>query len=589
MRKGYVLILLLFFFSALTAQTNNKELNALFNQYQEELYKLSPLSATANGVNKYNDQLPITFTDSYQAKYAAFYKKYLAELSRFKRESLNDNDKLSYDVFKWQTEIAIEGLKFKGNRFPITQFGGIHQSLAQSGSGTGSQPFKTVKDYENWLSRANKFPEWTDSIIAYFRKGMAEGIVLPKALAVKIIPQLESHVVSDITKSVFYGPVKNFPASFSGPEKEYLTEAYTKLITENLIPSYQKLATFIKEAYLPATRTTSGLGSLPGGKEWYAYNVKAITTTNKTPDEIYNIGLAEVKRIRAEMDKVKGSVGYTGTLNEFLEYMRTDKKFYPYKSAEEILAGYRAIEPKIAATLKTMFVNVPKTSFEIRQTEAFRAASAAAQYNSGLADGSRAGIFYVPIVDATQVKVRESLFIHEAIPGHHYQIMLQKENMSLPEFRRNGGFTSYAEGWGLYSESLGKELGLYTDPYQYMMALGDEIHRAIRLVVDPGMHVKGWTREQAIQYMMENEPITEQAATAEIERYMAIAGQAVAYKIGALKIQELRNKYTKQLGNKFSLASFHNEILKDGALPLDLLERKLNAWAKKVPSEKTVE
>jgi uncharacterized protein (DUF885 family) len=262
--------------------------------------------------------------------------------------------------------------------------------------------------------------------------------------------------------------------------------------------------------------------------------------------------------------------------------MRTDPKFFPYKTEEEVLAAYRAIEARITPNLQKMFLHTPKTSFEIRQTEAFRAASAAAQYNAGLADGSRPGIFYVPIVDATKyTTARESLFIHEAVPGHHYQVMLQRENEGLPSFRRYGGFTAYSEGWGLYSESLGKELGLYTDPYQYMQALGDEIHRAIRLVVDPGMHAKGWTREQAIQYMLDNEPISEQSATSEIERYMAIPGQATAYKVGALKIQELRRKYTAQLGAAFNLASFHDEVLKDGSMPLDVLEHKMEDWAKK--------
>jgi len=578
--RSFVLLGLLVYCANLAAQENNTALNQLFDAYQEEMYVLNPLSATVNGDNRYNDQLPISFTDSYKLKQERLTKKYLSSLLRFNRESLNDNDKLSYDVFKWQAEMALEGLKYKGNRIPISQFGGIHQQLPQAGSGTGFQPFKSVKDYDNWLSRAGTFPAWTDSIVVYFRKGIAEGIVLPKILVQKLIPQLDGFSKGDATQSIFYGPVKNFPDDFSEADKNRLTEAYIDLINNQLTPSYRKLTKFVSEEYLPAARTTSGFSALPGGRVWYDYNVRYITTTRKTPEEIFDLGLTEVKRIREEMEKVKQSVGYTGTLNEFLEYLRTDPKFFPYKNAEEILEGYRNIEARINPVLKTMFLNVPKTPFEVRQTESFRAASAAAQYFAGLADGSRPGIFYVPIVDATKVKVRESLFIHEAVPGHHYQIMLQRENEQLPAFRRFGGFTSYAEGWGLYTESLGKELGLYTDPYQYMNALGDEIHRAIRLVVDPGLHIKGWTREQAIKYMLENSPITEQGATAEIERYMAIPGQAVAYKVGSLKIQELRAKFEKQLNTAFNLAEFHHQILKDGALPLELLEQKLNAWAK---------
>lgn len=269
-------------------------------------------------------------------------------------------------------------------------------------------------------------------------------------------------------------------------------------------------------------------------------------------------------------------------MNAFLEYMRTDQKFFPYKTPEEVLTAYRAIQHKIDPALNALFLNTPKTPFEIRQTESFRAASAAAQYVDGLPDGSRPGIFYVPIVDAVKTPIAsESLFAHEAIPGHHYQKMLQNENDRLPQFRRHGQFTAFIEGWGLYSESLGKELGLYADPYQKMANLSNEIRRSIRLVVDPGLHTKGWTREQAIKYMTDNEPISEQEASAEIERYMAIPGQAVAYKVGQMKLQALRNKYTKQLESAFNTAVFHDEILKDGAMPLDILEKKLDAWANK--------
>jgi uncharacterized protein (DUF885 family) len=393
---------------------------------------------------------------------------------------------------------------------------------------------------------------------------------------------LESFVTDDATKSVFYGPIRIMPTDFTDTDKKTLTEAYVKLINEQIVPSYKKLATFIKDEYLPRSRPTSGIGGFPDGAKMYDFALRQITTTTLSADELYNTGLSEVKRILDEMKAVKNSIGFKGDLRAFFDYMRTDPKFFPYKTADEVLAAYRSIEQKITPNLQKMFLHAPKTKFEIRQTESFRAASAAAQYNAGLADGSRPGIFYVPIVDATKyTTARESLFIHEAIPGHHYQVMLQRENESLPGFRRYGGYTAYSEGWGLYTESLGKELGLYTDPYQYMQALGDEIHRAIRLVVDPGMHSKGWTREQAIQYMMDNEPISEAGATSEIERYMAIPGQATAYKVGALKIQELRKKCTAQLGARFNLAAFHDEILNGGSMPLEILERKMDRWVKK--------
>jgi uncharacterized protein (DUF885 family) len=526
--------------------------------------------------------LPAEFTDSYRAKYKKYYNHYLTILLRFNRESLSKNDALSYDIFKWQIKMALKGLAQKDNRMPFNQFEGLPLFIAQFGSGNVVQPFKTVKDYNDWNRRASAFSVWADSAIVYFRKGIAEGIVMPKALVEKMIPQMNSFVTADPAKSLFYGPITNLPKSFSDSEKIQLTNDYVKLINEQLVPSYKKLRDFLQTEYLPKARVTSGLSAIPYGASMYDYDLEAITTTHITADELYNTGLTEVKRIRGEMERIKNAVGFKGDLKAFLEYIRTDPKFFPYKTPEEVLTAYRAIQQKIDPALHTMFLHAPKTPFEIRQTESFRAASSSAQYFPGLPDGSRPGIFYVPIVDATKTSIAaETLFAHEAIPGHHYQVMLQYENESLPQFRRHSHFTAFIEGWGLYSESLGPELGLYTDPYQKMANLSGEIHRAIRLVVDPGLHAKGWTREQAIQYMMDNEPISEQGATAEIERYMAIPGQAVAYKVGGMKLQALRNMYTKQLRSTFDIAAFHDEILKDGAMPLDILQVKMDSWAKR--------
>jgi len=587
MKMKLSLIVIAFISSlSVSAQDKNKDLDNIVVRYQEEIYRLDPVSAMASGIYDQNDQLPVTFTDSYREHYRKLYTESLTALSKINREKLNENDKLSYDIFKWQTEMAVKALNIKSNRLPISQFVGMHINFPQFGNGSGSQPFKTYKDYENWISRASKFPVYADSIIVYFRKGISEKILLPKSLVAKLIPQLESFVTDD-PENVFFDPLKKFPPSFSQNEKDELTVKLTAAVKKSIIPSYKKLYDFIKGEYYVNARESSGLGDLPGGKDWYPFNVRLNTTTAVTPEEIFNIGLSEVKRIHAEMEKIKIQVGFSGSLSEFFVHLRTDPKFFPYKTPEEILSAYKSIETRIAPRLKEMFLSVPRTSFEVRQTEAFRAASAAAQYHAGLPDGSRPGIFYVPIIDATKVSVRESLFIHEAVPGHHYQVMLQRENDKLPEFRRVGFFTAYSEGWGLYSESLGKDLGLYTDPYQYMHALGDELFRAIRLVVDPGLHHKGWTREQAIKYITDNSAIGNGGATAEIERYMAIPGQAVSYKIGSMKILELKDRYLKMLGNKFRIAEFHDEILKDGAMPLELLERKMDAWALKLSKKKS--
>lgn len=582
----YIFILAITFSSFQTAFSqstdDNKPLAEFFKENIEEFFKLFPMVATTNGDTRYNDLLPVTFTDSYAGQLKNYYNKYLSGINKFDRNTLNENDKISYDIFKRNMEMALEGLSIKSNRIPFTQFDGLELALGQAGAGTGAQPFKTVKDYDNWLSRAQKFVAWSDSDIVYFKKGIAENIVLPKALVVKMIPQLKALQSEDVTKSVFYGPVNKFPSTFSDADKVRLTEAYKKLITDYLNPSYKKLEIFLRDEYLPKARITSGIGALPNGDKMYDYAIRTYTTTNKKPDELFNTGLAEVKRIREEMENVRKKVKFTGTLDSFFVFTKTAPQFLPYKNPEEVLNAYRAIQLKVEPRLNSLFTLRPKTSFEIRQTEAFRAASAAAQYFAGLPDGSRPGIFYVPVVDATKyTTAKENLFIHEAIPGHHFQIMIQKENKNLPAFRQNGGNSAYAEGWGLYCESLGKLLGCYTDPYQYFYALGDEMHRAIRLVVDAGIHAKGWAREQAIEYMRKNEPITEQSATAEIERYMARPGQALSYKVGELKIKELRDRYSKQSGSKFKLSAFHDELLKDGAMPLSVLERKMDAWAAK--------
>jgi uncharacterized protein (DUF885 family) len=399
-----------------------------------------------------------------------------------------------------------------------------------------------------------------------------------------MIPQMQSMVSADPKQSLFYGPISLLPASFSDADKKRLTDAYTKAISEQITPSFKKMGDFLQNEYLPKSRTTTGISGIPAGDKYYSYLIRQQTTTNKTPDEIYNTGLSEVKRIRTEMERIKNEAGFTGDLRSFFTYLKTDKKFTPYKTPKEVLNAFENIHKTMEPNLQKLFGHTPKTPFEIRQTEAFRAASASAEYNQGSADGTRPGIFYIPIMDATTFNITsgmESLFLHEAIPGHHYQISLQQENEKLPRFRRYGGNNAYVEGWALYCESLGKELGLFTDPYQYMGALGDEIHRAIRLVVDVGMHAKGMTREEAIKYMTDNEQLSEEGAVAEIERYMVIPAQALGYKIGALKIRELRTRYEQQLGKDFSIAAFHDAVLKDGALPLDVLERKMDDWAAK--------
>lgn len=586
----YLFALLIFFSSCTNVDTGTGQapakgdtasgINALFNDYWEDRMRLYPLEATLNGDNRYNDKLPIDISESYRDTLRNFYTYYLTNIQKFNSNDLNENDRISFDIFKREMEMQIEGLKFNDHHIPFQQFWGLTLTMGQLGSGEGAQPFKTAQDYKAWISRLKAYAVWADSAIANFRKGMVSGIVLPKSLVVKMIPQMRDMASTDTAKNIFFGPLHKMPESVRGDTA--LTSAFAATVKKEVIPAYQRLGSFLQNEYLPSARTTTGISGVTNGVAYYSHLVKHWTTTSKTPEEIYQTGLYEVARIRGEMERIKDSTGFKGDLTAFFTYLKTDKKFMPYKNAEEVLNAFRAIQQRIDPNLKKMFGRTPKTAFEIRQTEAFRAASASAEYQQGTVDGTRPGIFYVPIVDATKFNTTsgmESLFLHEAIPGHHYQISLQQENESLPKFRRYSWYGAYGEGWALYTESLGKELGLYTDPDQYMGALGDEIHRAIRLVVDVGMHTKGMTREQAVKYMTDNEAISEEGAVAEIERYMAIPGQALSYKIGALKIRELRDKYTKQLGAKFNLAAFHDEFLKDGVMPLDIIERKMDAWA----------
>ncbi len=562
-------------------EANTKKSFADFLQsYYEERLQFFPLEATEQGDNRYNNLLPNDISESYRAQLKDFYSKNNKELASYDQANLTPQEKVSFRIFKREMEVRLKGLEFHDNYMPVHQFWGTIITIPQLGSGQNYQPFKTAKDYDNFLQRIDGFVVWMDTAIVNMRKGLDSGLTYPKILMERVLPQAKNMMVHDVKQSIFWQPITNLPDSISAQDKTRITQAYAKAIEEKIAPAYEKLYNFLKDEYIPKTRTSTGISEIPGGKERYQYLINFWTTTNLTPEEIYQTGLSEVARIKTEMEQVKQQVGFKGDMKKFFDHVNNDKKFMPYKTAGEVIEGFNAIHKKMEPQLKRLFNLVPKSKFEVRQTEAFRAASASAEYSQGSPDGSRPGIFYVPILNAKEFNYTgmETLFLHEAIPGHHYQTSLQMENEELPKFRRFLWFGAYGEGWALYTESLGKELGLYTDPYQYFGHLGDEMHRAIRLVVDVGMHTKGMTREEAIKYMMDNEPISEPAAVAEIERYMAIPGQALSYKIGQLKISQLRTKAQQALGNKFNIALFHDEVLKYGCLPLDVLESIINEW-----------
>ncbi|GAB3590158.1 DUF885 domain-containing protein [Hymenobacter daeguensis] len=573
--------------AAAPAGANSAPLAALFERYHDRYNRLFPLQATAEGDHRFDDKLPNDQTRVYRDTLKAFYGHYLGALRKVDRTKLTANDKVSYDMLRYELEQRLAGFQFDNWKMPFNQFYGLPNTLPQLASGKGAQPFKTVKDYDRWLARLRSFPAWADSAIANFQRGERSGVVLPKALVPKMVKQLRAIAFGDPTASLFYQPVLNFPGTFTAADKTRLTALFQKAIQRDVVRPYRDMADFLEIEYLPKARATSGINALPQGAARYAYAVQVGTTTSRTPAQVYETGLAEVARIRAEMDTAKNRTAYKGDLKGYFNYVNTDPKFRPFKTEQEVISAFRGIQGRVELKLPDLFNRGPKTPFEVRATEAYRAASASAQYYRGAPDGSRPGIFYVPILDATRYNTvanpaMETLFLHEALPGHHFQVSMQQENTSLPKFRRFGGYSACSEGWGLYCEGLGRQLGLYTDPNQYMGHLGAEMHRALRLVTDVGLHTGKLTREQAIQYMMDNEAISEQGATAEVERYMAIPGQALSYKTGQLKLNELRDRYRRQLGPKFDLRAFHDELLSIGSMPLAVLETRMDAWAASV-------
>ena len=560
--------------------------SVIFDNYYNDRMKLYPFEATNNGINDYNDQFPIDIADSYRDTLKRFYEKYKTALVKIDVSALNENDKMSHKILNWEVAIALEGLSFKDNLMPINQFTSKTLDLGQLGSGEGAQPFKTVKDYDNWLKRMAHFPAWADTAIANMKRGVELGFILPQSLVAKVLPQLKPLAEAPVREHLFYGPAQKLTKNtvIQDSVKKQLTTQYAEMIDKVVKPTYKKLHDYIKNEYLLKARTSSGISAIPDGDKYYAYLTKYYTTSDMTPDQIFNLGEKEVARIRTEMEKVKKQVGFKGDLKTFFKHVTEGvPRLRPFKNPKQVIANFNAIHEKMKPQLKKQFDLVPKTPFEVRQTEAFREASASAEYIPGSLDNGRSGIFYVPIPDLKSYNLfqDESLFLHEAIPGHHYQIALQQENKKLPEFRRNLWYSAYGEGWALYTEGLGKELGLYDDPYQYFGRLGGEMHRAIRLVVDVGLHAKGWTREKAIQYDLDNEADSEDNIIAEIERYMAIPGQALSYKVGEQRILALKRIAIDKMGAQFNIQKFHNEVLNDGCVPLAVLEKKMADYIEK--------
>ena len=591
--KKIILVLIvlvnLFSYTLLAQQTNQPiQLEGLLEQYSKEYYALNPLEATQAGINDYNNQMEITISDEYIKKSKALNQKYLSQLVAINKAGLTASQLLSIDVLTYKLKSENERLNNSlGFYRPVDQFVfSFSTRFATLGSGAGFVLFNTEKDYRDFMSRMKGFQTWVDNAIANMRKGIAQKNTNPKATMIKVPPQLKPLFEGAVEENVFYKPLLKLPNDLDEEAAIQLKKDYSTAIENIIKPAYKKLHDFIVTDYIPKARITSGLLNNYNGKKEYELWLQHYTTTNITAAQIFNLGLSEVARIRKEMETVKTQVGFNGALKSFFEYVKTDPKFFPFKTEEEVLDRFRSFLDKMSPQLNNLFNLTPKAKFEVRATEKFRAAGANAQYMQPSRDGTRPGIFYEVIRNPAQYNYfsMESLFIHEAIPGHHYQIAIQQE-AQVPEFRKVYWTSAMGEGWALYAESLGNELGMYTDPYQNLGRLNSEIERAVRLVVDAGIHYKGWSREKAIAYVLENQPVSSIEAEQRIERYMVTAGQAVSYKVGELKIIELREKAKKKLGNKFDIKEFHDEVLKDGCLPLIILETKINQWIVNKASE----
>jgi uncharacterized protein (DUF885 family) len=568
--------------SPLSAQ--DKALLDLFRESDEASLRRNPLSALFRGDMRYADRLGDYVSDSYMAGEKAAVEADLAALAKIDRSQLNPTDQIAYDVFKWQSELNLKGFAPELMAVtvvqPVDHFQGFHTFYPGFASGEGAAPFKTVADYENNLKRHREYAVMVDRWIERFRQGMASGVVEPKLIVNNMIEQIDTQMAQGVEGSVFYGPVKSFPAEIPAADQQRLRTETTAIIRDGIFPAYKRFRDFLKTDYLPVARDSVGLVGLKGGDRLYAHLIEVHTTLPLKAEDVHQLGLQEVARITAEMEKIKTQVGFKGSLAEFFVYLREDPKFQP-QSADWLRDEYFRIGKRVDQRIPEQFSLLPKSPLEIKAVEPYREKSeAGGSYQSGTPDGSRPGVFYFNTYDlkSRTTPGMETLYLHEAVPGHHFQISLAQENDALPAFMRFGGNTAFVEGWALYAETLWKDLGMETDPYQRFGGLSDEMLRAMRLVVDTGIHAKGWTRDQAIQYMLSHSNIGRTDATAEVERYIAMPGQALAYKIGALTILRLKDKARKALGDRFDPRAFHAQVLDTGALPMTVLEAKIDGW-----------
>ena len=563
--------------------SEHDKLFALFADADERSLKLNPVGALFRGDMRYADRLGDYLTDEHLAASKADNAENLAKLAEIDRSKLSPTDQLAYDVFAYNQQREQEGyasaILAASEVRPVNHFSGFHTFYPNFASGQSAAPFKTVEDYENNLKRHEDYIAITDRAIGKFREGMETGVYETKLTIGNVVSQLDTQLAMPVEESPFFMPVKNFPEEFSAEEKSRLTAEYTAA-TEEIYAAHERMRNFLRDEYMAVARDSVGLSQMKGGAELYRHMVEGTTTLPLEPDYLHELGLSEVARIKNGLEQIKQEVGFEGTLNEFFDYVRTDEQFKP-ESREALTQSYYDIGEQVDEKIGEYFSLVPKTPLEIKPYEEYREKfEAGGSYNSGAPDGSRPGTFYFNAYDLPSrlTTGNVTLYLHEGAPGHHFQISLAQENTDLPAFMRFGGNTAYVEGWALYSETLGYEMGFFDDPWNRYGTLQDEQLRAMRLVVDTGLHAKGWTREQAIDFMLQNSGMTRTEVVAEVERYIAIPSQALAYKVGAIKIQELRKRAEDQLGEDFDIREFHAEVLDTGSLPMPVLENKIDRW-----------
>ena len=560
---------------AAAASPASQALHRLFDAEWERSLRESPEGASYRGDKRYNDRWTDDSLAAIAAREAAD-RDALQRLKAIDRAAVSADERLSYDVMAWQLERAVQRQKYREWQRPLTQRGGV-----QNAEGIAEVlPFASSKDYQDWLKRIEAVPAMIQQTTVLMREGLKAKNTPPRVLMQRVTGQIAAQIVDDPAQSPYYKPFSKFPEAVSPAERTALQARAKEVIAERVIPAYREFATFFAQDYLPGSRDSIAAADLPDGKAYYDFLAAQFTTTDLSADQIHNIGLKEVARIRAEMETIQAEVGFKGTLTQFFEHLRSDPKFF-HKTPAALLEAYQAISKRIDPQLVKISKVIPRLPYGVRAIpDNIAPDTTTAYYQGGAIDGSRAGYYYVNLYKPEVRPTWEmmALSLHEAVPGHHFQISRAMELPDVPMFRKTGYFTAYGEGWGLYAERLGFDMGLYDDPYDRMGQLAYDMWRAVRLVVDTGMHSKGWSRDRAIGYFMDNAPKTRQDVVNEIDRYIGWPGQALAYKIGQLKISELRERARLALGERFDLRDFNDAVLATGSVPLQALETHIDAW-----------